>query len=112
VVAMDAGAGDGGAGILVAILEFRLTAGKAGVEGDTGGDVEGAITSVVRLAVAFVGIVAAGGNPDFVTIHGAGQGILQAGVGVGPGTAVIGAASVTIHVNDAALGLGCMELEQ
>ena len=93
VVLVDVAAEDGQIALPVALVQAGFGAGKAAVEHHAVFEHECGAT-----VGAAGGIVDAGGHPDLVAALRRGQGRLQAGVGIGPARAVVGAGGVVVDV--------------
>ena len=68
----------------IALGEIGLSATESTVESDAVFQLEGGAAVVVGLIIAFVGIVGALGDPDFVSWVGGGKGVLEVVEGIGP----------------------------
>ena len=85
---------DGDVAYPIALVAAGLCPCKAAVQGHAALEFEG-IEDISRRVDAF-------SHPDFAAGRGRGQGILQIGVGVRPGGAVVGAGRANVHVDYAA----------
>ncbi len=110
IVGLEVTAEDGHVGFGIAGVRIgRITAGVAAPEGQTTGKPEGRFAIAARDSESPVRRVDSLRHPDLRTQSGHGKRILEAQQGIDPTGAVVGAAGMGIHVEDALRGIAHSE---
>ena len=82
----------------IAVGQGDFVACESAVDGDLILQEKGGVSIIVGESCTIIGIVGAGGHPDFVARGGGADGVAKEGVGVGPRASVIGSACGRIDV--------------